>query len=173
MIFDNKDIYEVMKNEAYARCRYEIYGEIAREQGLHYFANVLEELAFNELSHFREFMRILDLRGNTLENLKTAINDEENEATDIYPKLYEDAMADGELNTARLFQQVAKIENLHKERLEKLAELLENDSPFKREIDIKWKCITCGYVYEGKEPPKKCPGCQSGQNFYEPEDFLL
>lgn len=172
-MLDNKDILEVMKNEAYARCRYEIYAEIARVQGLHYFAKVLEELAINELSHFREFMRILNLRGDTVENLKTAMMDEESESSQIYPRLYQDAMADGQLNTARLFQQIGKIENIHRERLEKLADLLEKDSPFRREIDIKWKCITCGYVHEGKEPPKKCPGCQSGQNYYEPEDFLL
>ncbi len=173
MMLDDKEILEVMKNEAYARCRYEIFAEIAREQGLHYYAKVLEEIAFNELSHFREFMRILNLRGDTLENLKTAVIDEEDESTNIYPKLYQDAMADGKLNTARLFQQITKIEVLHKERLDKLANLLETDSVFKRDINIKWKCLTCGYVHEGKEPPNKCPGCQSGQNFYEPEDFLL
>jgi rubrerythrin len=172
-MLEDKEILEVMKNEAYARCRYEIFAEIAREQGLLYYAKVLEEIAFNELSHFREFMRILNLRGDTLENLKTAVIDEEDESTSIYPKLYQDAMVDGKLNTARLFQQITKIEALHKERLDKLADLLETDSVFKRDINIKWKCLTCGYVHEGKEPPNKCPGCQSGQNFYEPEDFLL
>lgn len=23
----------------------------------------------------------------------------------------------------------------------------------------KWKCIVCGYVFEGDEPPAKCPRC--------------
>lgn len=170
-MMNKKEIFEVMKNEAYARCRYEIFAEIAREQGLYYYAKVLEETATNELSHFREFMRILNLRGDTLANLKVAVADENKETTEIYPKLYEDAMVDGELNTARLFQQIAKIEKMHCERLEKLAELLENDSAFKRDVKIRWKCRICGYIYEGKEPPNKCPGCQSAKNFYEPADF--
>jgi len=170
-MLDRKAIYEVMKNEAYARCRYEVFAEIAREQGLHYFAKVLEEIAINELSHFREFMRILNLNGSTLENLGTAIADEKNETTDIYPKLYQEAMLGGELNTARLFQQIAKIEKSHMERLEKLEDLLIKDSAYKRETSIKWKCRTCGYIHEGKEPPNKCPGCQNGMNYYEPEDF--
>ncbi len=115
---DNKKIFEAMKIEADSRCRYELYAEIAREQGLHYYAKILEEISNNELSHFREFMRILKLRGSTKDNLKTAITDEEKESSSIYPRLKEYAMVDGELNTARLFQQIAKIENLHKERLE-------------------------------------------------------
>lgn len=168
---DSQKIFEVMKNEAYARCRYEVYAEIAREEGLHYFAKVLEEIANNELSHFREFMRILNLRGSTFENLNTAISDEKMESANIYPQLKEDAMADGDLNTARLFQQIAKIENLHMQRLEKLAELLDEGKPFERDIRIKWKCRTCGYIHEGTQPPNKCPGCQSGKNHYEPEDF--
>lgn len=168
---NNKEIFEVMKNEAYARCRYEVYAEIAREQGLFYYAKVLEEISNNELSHFREFMRILKLRATTSENLKTAIVDEEKEYTNIYPRLKEYAMIDGELNTARLFQQIAKIEKQHNERLEKLSNLLDNNSAFKRDIKIRWKCRTCGYIHEGKEPPNKCPGCQSTKNYYEPEDF--
>lgn len=168
---DSKKIFEVMKNEAYARCRYEIYAEIARDEGLHYFAKVLEEIANNELSHFREFMRILNLRGSTIDNLETAISDEHTESNSIYPQLKDDAMVDNELNTARLFQQIAKIENLHMERLEQLKTLLEKDAAFKREVNIKWKCRTCGYIHEGTEPPNKCPGCQSGKNHYEPEDF--
>lgn len=172
-MIDKKEIMEVMKNEAFARCRYEIYAEIARSQGLHYYAKVLEEISRNELSHFREFMRIIKSNGDTLNNLKTAINDENKESTEIYPKFYQDAMIDGELNTARLFQQIAKIENMHKEKLEKLAHLLENDSVYKRDIKIRWKCRTCGYIHDGTEPPNKCPGCQSGKNFYEPEDFSV
>lgn len=171
---DKKRILEVMKNEAFARCRYEIYAEIARSQGLHYYGKVLEELAENELSHFREFMRLIkNNREDMLNNLRTAISDENEESVNIYPSMYEDAMVDKELNTARLFQQIAKIENMHKQKLEKLAKLLEEDSVFKRKEKIRWKCRTCGYIHEGLEPPNKCPGCQNSRNFYEPEDFSV
>ncbi|HII15108.1 MAG TPA: flavodoxin [Nanoarchaeota archaeon] len=27
---------------------------------------------------------------------------------------------------------------------------------------MKWKCSVCGYVHEGKSPPKECPQCSSG-----------
>lgn len=30
----------------------------------------------------------------------------------------------------------------------------------------KWRCLICGYVHEGPEPPQTCPECGVG-----PEDF--
>ena len=114
MQLTRKDIETAMKNEAFARCRYELYAEQARAEGLHYFAKILEETAKNELSHFREFMQILGDLKDTKTNLQTAIADEDAEAENLYPALQQDAMADGELNTARLFQQIAKIEARHR-----------------------------------------------------------
>lgn len=35
----------------------------------------------------------------------------------------------------------------------------------------KWVCPVCGYVYEGEEPPKKCPQCGAdGSKFTEKSD---
>lgn len=173
MLLEKNDIVTAMRNEAYARCRYEVFAEVATEQGLHYLAKVLKETADNELSHFREFMRMLGLIGSVGENLETAIKDETAESETMYPKLSEQAMGDGELDTARIFARIAKIEARHKERLTKLADLLERDSLYERDEPIVWKCCVCGYVIDGKAPPNKCPACQSGKNWYIPEDFML
>lgn len=173
MLLDRNEIISAMKNEAYARCRYEVFAEVAQEQGLIYFAKVLKETADNELSHFREFMRILGLVGSVNDNIKDAIADELNESSEIYPKLSEYAMADGELDTARIFDRIAKIEKRHMERLQKMEKLLETDSVYKRDKKVQWKCSVCGYIIDGTEPPNKCPACQNLKNWYVPEDFML
>lgn len=173
MQLDRNELYKALQNEALARCRYELYAEIAHAEGLHYFAKILEETSRNELSHVREFMTILGLLGNTRTNLETAIMNEKDESTLVYPKLSEAAKVDGELNTARLLQQIGKIEERHSIRFEQLAKLLDEDSVYRREKKILWKCRTCGYIYEGLEPPKKCPGCQSSKECYEPADFSI
>jgi rubrerythrin len=167
------DIYSVLQNEALARCRYEFFAEIAHQEGLHYYAKIFEETARNELSHTREIFRMLHLLGSTKENLKSAIEYEKRENESIYPELSENAIAEGELDAARLFKQIAIIESRHQERLEKLLALLEENSAYKRKYSIQWKCRICGYIYEGVEPPKKCPGCQSDFTSYEPEDFSV
>ena len=172
-MLNRQQLMNVLQGEAMARCRYEIYAEIARDEGLHYFSKILEETARNELSHVRELMKLLGLTGSTLVNLDTAIQNETIEATAIYPNLQEDAIIAGDLDTARLFQQIAKIENRHQLRFEKLHQLLDNDQVYQRNDDILWKCRVCGFVYEGKEPPKKCPACQSQQTCFEPNDFAI
>ncbi|MEW5818859.1 MAG: rubredoxin-like domain-containing protein, partial [Cyanobacteriota bacterium] len=47
----------------------------------------------------------------------------------------------------------------------------ENGTVFKRETPIKWKCGLCGYIYEGKEPPPKCPCCKHPKEYYEPANL--
>ena len=102
MQLERREIYEALQNEALARCKYEIYAEIAHEEGLHYFGKILEETARNELSHVREFMRLLGLLNSTEENLMTSIDSESNEAEEVYPRLHDLAMADGELEAGRV-----------------------------------------------------------------------
>ena len=31
----------------------------------------------------------------------------------------------------------------------------------------KWVCIVCGYIYEGEEPPEKCPVCGVGADKFQ------
>ena len=37
----------------------------------------------------------------------------------------------------------------------------------------KWVCTVCGYIYEGEEPPEKCPVCGvNSDKFVEKKDKL-
>lgn len=170
---DVEKLIKVMEQEAMARCRYEIYAQIAKEEGLDYFAKIFEETSRNELSHVKELMGLLKGTGTTLENLNLALKNEELESTVVYPKLHEEAIIENDLEKARFFKQLAKIEGRHMERFSELKKLLENDSVYKRETPIIWKCRVCGYIYEGLEPPKKCPGCQNSYSCFEPNDFSI
>ena len=29
-----------------------------------------------------------------------------------------------------------------------------------------WRCVICGYIYEGAEAPKLCPVCEHDQGYY-------
>ncbi len=164
---------KVLYEEALARCKYELYAEVARVQGLHYYAKVLEETSRNELSHVRELMRMLDRIGTTGTNLRDAIEGERIESEELYPFIASQAIADGELNIGRFFNQIAKIEQGHKERFEALKSLLDEGNVYERDRAIIWKCRVCGYVHDGTQPPQKCPGCQNSQNVFEPADFAV
>jgi rubrerythrin len=32
---------------------------------------------------------------------------------------------------------------------------------------MKWKCIVCGYIVEGDEPPERCPVCGAPKAKFE------
>lgn len=170
----NQDaLLKVLYEEALARCRYEVYAKKAHLEGLHYIGKIFEETGRNELSHVTELMNLLKQVDSTKNNLKQAVMNEKKESGEIYPGLQEEAVVENELDTARFFQQLAKIESRHQERFEALLNLIENDMVYKRSEPIKWKCRVCGYIHEGTEPPKKCPGCQHDMSCYEPSDFSI
>ena len=101
--------------------------------------------------------------------LKDAIEGEFHETTNMYPDFAKEAEEEGFTDAARLFKQIAKIEKHHELRYRALLKMIEEGTIFKRDKPIRWKCSKCGYVFEGIEPPKKCPSCQHPREYYEPE----
>ncbi len=37
----------------------------------------------------------------------------------------------------------------------------------KGETVMKWRCIICGYIHEGDQPPHKCPVCGAPAKLFE------
>ena len=60
--------------------------------------------------------------------------------------------------------------NVCKEFTESEPELL-----YERRIDMaKWVCNVCGYVFEGENPPEKCPVCKApASKFTKQADELV
>jgi len=78
---------------------------------------------------------------------------------------------EGNKEAAALFRMIARVEEQHRNRYEKLLEMVENQTVFKRDEPIRWKCSKCGYIHEGTEPPVKCPSCKHPREYYEPESM--
>ena len=34
-------------------------------------------------------------------------------------------------------------------------------------MNLVWKCLTCGFLHQGKGPPEKCPNCQAPKEEFE------
>ena len=154
--------------ESQARNKYTFYAEVARAEGYHYIARILEETAENERQHAKDHLKLLDGIGDTAANLKDAFGGEDYEVESMYPGFAKDAEEEGEQAAAIAFKQVAKIEAHHRVRYKKLLEMVEAGTVYKREEPIKWKCGVCGYIVEGTEPPPMCPACKNEKEHYEP-----
>ncbi|MHC9538521.1 MAG: rubrerythrin [Vulcanimicrobiota bacterium] len=164
-----KNIKDAFAGESQARNKYTYFAEAARKEGYHYIAKIFEETAFNEMNHAKDHFALLKGVGDTKANLKAAMDGEDYETVTMYPEFAKKAEEEGFKDAARLFRQIAKVEERHRERYRKLLDMIENGTVFKRENPIKWKCSVCGYVVEGTEPPEKCPCCQQPRELYEPE----
>lgn len=160
---------KAFSGESQARNKYDYFAKAARNEGLHYIAKIFEETALNEMQHAKNEFKLLKGIGNTKANLKAAIEGEHFECTQMYPQMRKDAEKDGNKEAATLFKEVSEVEEHHEARYKKLLEMVEKGTVYKRSKPINWKCSKCGYVHNGKEPPKECPSCKHAREYYEPE----
>ena len=162
--------------ESQARTRYTVYAQTARKEGYEWIARVFEETAANEAVHAEEFLeKLVELGGNqdnidlsagypfqlgtTLENLAFAAEGELHEHDDAYPGFAEMARREGCDDAARLWLQIARIEGVHHNTFRSLKEQLESGSLTEKAEPIRWRCLNCGYTYEGIRACDPCPVC--------------
>ncbi|MCH5223882.1 MAG: rubrerythrin family protein [Muribaculaceae bacterium] len=170
--------------ESTAYTRYVFFAKTAKKEEYYHFANIFQETADNELHHAKIFLKYLTdgvvvtnpinvdpgVLKPTLECLKIAASEEENEGVKEYTQAAEVAEEEGFAEIADHFRAIASIENHHKERFDLMRWQIENDKVWKRDEPIKWQCLVCGYIFEGVEPPAKCPACNHPYQHFKPAD---
>ncbi len=164
-----ENLMAAFAGESMARNKYDYFAKVARKEGYLYIANIFEETALNEMQHAKDEFKLLDGIGDTVANLKEAIEGEDYETTTMYPEFAAAAEAEGNKEAAILFKNIAKVEAEHRDRYKKLLEMVENGTVFKREKPIRWICSKCGHIHEGTQPPGKCPVCRHPREYFEPE----
>ena len=175
-----KNLLAAFAGESQARNRYTFFASKAKKEGYEQIAAVFLETAENEKEHAKVFFKHLQggmtkitaeypagIIGSTAENLHEAAEGEKMEWGTLYPDFSNTAEKEGFPEVAQSFREIAKVESHHEKRYRKLLDNIKTKQVFKRDTVVKWKCRNCGYVYEGKEPPKKCPACQHPQSYYE------
>ena len=173
--------------ESQARNRYTFNASIAGAEGYKQIEELFLETADNERMHAKRFydsiVKNLDAKnpikvairseeypvslGSTLQNLKAAAAGENEEHTILYPEAAKIADEEGFSEIAIVYQRIADVEVAHEKRFLKLAENIEQGNVFKKDVKVLWKCRKCGFIFEGKEPPKKCPACSHAQGYFE------
>jgi rubrerythrin len=164
-----ENLKAAFSGESQARNKYDYFAKVAQKEGHLYVAKIFEETALNEMQHAKDEFKLLKGIGNTAANLQEAIDGENYETTEMYPTFAKEAEEEGNKEAARLFRQIAKVEAKHRDRYKRLKTMLDNGTLYKRDTPIKWKCMKCGYIHEGTEPPPKCPCCLHPKEYYEPE----
>jgi len=175
-----KNLLAAFAGESQARMRYTFFANAARKDGFEQIGGIFEETAGNEKEHAELFFKHLKgglveiqasypagIIGTVAQNLLSAAEGEKLEWGTLYPSFGDVAEQEGFPEVARTFRQVAKVEAYHERRYRKLLASVEQDTVFKKDKPVLWKCRNCGYVFEGKEVPDKCPVCLHPRSYYE------
>jgi rubrerythrin len=165
--------------ESQARNRYTFAAEKAEEEGYVHIARIFMETAENEREHAKRFFSFLEggdaeiqagypagIVGSTLDNLKAGAAGENLEHTTLYPGFGDVAEQEGFSQVAGLFRNVAAVEVWHEKRYNTLIDNISKGLVFKRGDTVRWKCINCGRIHEGPEPPKQCPTCLKPRGWF-------
>ena len=175
-----KNLLTAFAGESQARNRYTYFASKAREEGYVQISKIFEETADQEKEHAKRFFKFLEggeaevaaafpagVIGSTAENLKAAAMGENYEWTTMYKEFAEVARKEGFEAVATVFDAVRVAEKQHEKRYNDLRANIEAGRVFKRDEKVVWRCINCGYLYEGTEAPKACPACAHPQSYFE------
>jgi len=162
-----KNLLAAFSGESQARNKYTYFASVAKKEGYLQIANLFEETAANEKEHAKVHFKYLEGISNTIDNLQTAIDGENYEYTEMYPGFAKIAHEEGFTDIAKAFEKIGEFEVAHEKRYTTLLKNIENNSVFKKEKKVKWRCTNCGYIHEGIEAVEVCPACKHGKKFFE------
>jgi rubrerythrin len=176
-----KNLLKAFAGESQARNRYTFFASVARNEGYVQIQRIFEETAANEKEHAEVFFKylkdggLLEITaeypagriGTTAENLLEAAEGEKLEWGTLYPDFEKVAREEGFMDVAESFEEIAEVEEEHEKRYRKLLANVKNGTVFKRDEEVEWHCLNCGYIHHGKEAPEICPACKHARDYYE------
>jgi len=178
-----QNLLKAFAGESQARNRYTYFASVAKKEGYEQISAIFLETAENEKEHAKVFFQHLEKSeglpvkitasypagkiGTTKENLLASANGEKEEWSSLYPDFEKTARKEGFKEIAESFKQIGEVEEQHEKKYRKLLKNIKNNSVFKKDKVVKWKCRNCGYVHLGKSAPEICPACKHPQAYYE------
>jgi rubrerythrin len=175
-----KNILAAFAGESQARNRYTYFASQAKKDGYVQISEIFTETANQEKEHAKRLFKLLEggevevaaafpagVIGTTIDNLKESAAGENYEYTDMYPGFAKTAVEEGFAEIAEIFKAIAVAEKQHEKRYLALAANIANNTVFKKEQSVVWRCRNCGYLHEGDSAPEECPACAHPQAHFE------
>jgi len=175
-----KNLLTAFAGESQARNRYTYFSSAARKEGYRQISEIFEETANQEREHAKRLFKFLEggeveiqaafpagVIGKTTDNLKAAAGGENYEWTEMYHGFATVAREEGFEDIAEVFEAIAIAEKQHEKRYLDLAANIEAGRVFKRDKEVVWRCMNCGYLHTGTDAPDVCPACAHPQAHFE------
>jgi len=143
--------------EAKAYRTYQLYAEVAANEGRTGLAKLFRAAAESEFHHSRNMFIASDRLGASLRNLEAAIQREREEVETLYPAALANAAKPRTRRAENAFGCALQAEKVHHRLFREALETLRagQDIPVKRYFT----CARCGYTHAGEHAPVICPAC--------------
>lgn len=151
-----KTLLEAFAGESQANTKYQIYSEMARDDGRHNIARLFEAIAYAERVHARNHLRALGKKLGAADNLHDAIDGENFEVNEMYRVYLAVAELQEEKAAATSHRYALEAEKIHAEKYGRALEAVEEGKDI--EMNEIFICPTCGHTVED-EAPARCPVC--------------
>jgi len=121
----HENVVAALHGEAFAYARYRLFANAARKRGDDRLASMFDGIASAELDeHFAELAELAGLVGTDVDNIRTALQDENDEVESLYPEFAKQARSVGEVAVAERFEEIVEDEREHEKTLEQALERL-------------------------------------------------
>ena len=169
------NLMKAFAGESMARNKYDLFADVAQEEGWHAISRHFREAAENEKWHaraeFKAYHKLVD--GKELEltskNLLCAAEGENYEHEIMYPNFAAIAKEEDKKDIARLFEAIAKVEVEHEREYLELKKMLDEEGFFESSDEEVWVCEVCGHIHRGKKAPGACPLCRASREYFKRE----
>ena len=162
-----KNLMEAFAGESMARNKYTYFASVAKKAGFEQIAAIFQETADQEKEHAKMWFKEFHGLGDTAQNLIWAAEGENDEWTNMYARMADEAEEEGFTALAAKFRLVAAVEKSHEERYNQILKNLQEGKTFKGDAPLGWKCRNCGYIHEGPDAPEICPTCAHPKAYFE------
>jgi rubrerythrin len=162
-----QNLQEAFAGESQANRKYLAFAKKADNSGQPGIAKLFRAAAAAETVHALAHLRVLGGIKDTAENLKEAIAGEGFEFQQMYPKMIEEAVAEGNKAAEITFKNANAVEEVHHAMYSEAAEVLAkgSDVPATKMV----VCGICGNTIRG-DAPDCCQVCGApGERFFEVE----
>ncbi len=152
----SENLKSAFAGESQANRRYLAFAKKAEEEGKLGLAKLFRAAAEGETVHALNHLQNAGEVKSSLENLKTAIEGEGYENSEMYPQFIKEAEQEGEEKAKTGFYGANEVEKIHEGLFKEALEKLEKG----KEVEVKeyFVCSVCGYPAVGAVP-EKCPVC--------------
>lgn len=139
--------------ESQANRKYLAFAKQADKEGYSQVAKLFRAVAEAETIHAHSHLKEMGGINSTEENLRSAMEGEIYEFSEMYPEFLEVARKEGAKSSERTFHFANEAEKAHAELYRKALEGLGSE----KEVEY-YLCPVCGYVV-ADEVPETCPVC--------------